>query len=67
MTQSHTLIEIDHEIISPAILIVSADSRRAVVSYKQTYLQEVQVTCLVKFAKEKVWLGELTVQHDHSC
>ena len=49
MTQSHTLIEIDHEIISSAILIASVDSRRAVVSYKQTYLQELQVTCLVKF------------------
>ena len=33
-TQSHTFVEIDHEIISTAILLSSADSRRVVVSYK---------------------------------
>ena len=31
---SHTFVEIDHEIISMAILLPSADSRRVVVSYK---------------------------------
>ena len=31
---SHTLVEIDHEIISMVILLPSADSRRVVVSYK---------------------------------
>ena len=31
-TQSHTFEEIDHEIISMAILLPSADSRRVVVS-----------------------------------
>ena len=30
-TRSHTFVEIDHEIISPAILLPSADSRRVVV------------------------------------
>ena len=30
----HTFVEIDHEIISTAILLPSADSRRVVVSYK---------------------------------
>ena len=30
--QSHTFAEIDHEIISTAILLPSADSRRVVVS-----------------------------------
>ena len=57
---SHTLVEIDHEIISTVILLPSADSRRAVVSNKQKYVQEVLVNCLVKLAQEKVWLGELT-------
>ena len=38
--QSHTLVEIDHEIISTVIL-PSADSRRVIVSYKQKYAQEV--------------------------
>ena len=32
--RSHTLVEIDHEIISTLILLPSADSRRAAVSYK---------------------------------
>ena len=31
---SHTFVEIDHELFSTAILLLSADSRRAVVSYK---------------------------------
>ena len=32
---SHTFMEIDHEIISTAILLPSADSRSVVVSYKR--------------------------------
>ena len=32
--RSHTFVEIDHEIISTAILLPSADSRRVVVIYK---------------------------------
>ena len=31
----HTFAEIDHEMISTAILLSSADSRRVVVSYKR--------------------------------
>ena len=27
----------------------------------QNYMQEVQINCLVKLAKDKVWFGELTV------
>ena len=34
LAQSHTLVEIDHEVISTAILLSSTDSRRVVVSYK---------------------------------
>ena len=41
--RSHTFVEIDHKIISMAILLPSADSRRVVVSYKQNYEQEVLV------------------------
>ena len=40
LTWSNTLMEIDHEIISTAILLPSADSRRAVVSYKQKYMHK---------------------------
>ena len=47
--------------ISTTILLPSADSRRVVVSYKQKYVQEILVNRLVKLAKEKVWLGELTI------
>ena len=59
MARSHTSVGIDHEIISMAIF-PSADSRR-VVSYKQKYVHEVLVKCLVKFGQEKVWIDELTV------
>ena len=51
--QSHTFMEIDHEIISTVILLTSADSRRVVVSYKRKYVHEILVGCLVKLAKEK--------------
>ena len=49
----HTVVEIDHEIISMAILLPSADSRRIVVSYKRKYVHEVLVNRLVKLAQEK--------------
>ena len=44
--------EIDHEIISTAILLPS-QRRRVVVSYKEKYVHEVVVNFLVKLAKEK--------------
>ena len=44
---SHTFMEIDREIISIANLLLSADSRRVVVSYKQKYVHEVLVNRLV--------------------
>ena len=53
LTWSHTFAEIDHEIISTAILLPSTDSRRVVVSYKRKYVQKVLVNCLVKLAQEK--------------
>ena len=51
--RSHTFMEIDHGIISTAILLPSADSRRVVVSFKRKYAHEVLVNCLVKLAQEK--------------
>ena len=45
-------MEIDHEIISMAMHLPSTDSRRVVVSYKQKYVHEVLVNCLVKLAHE---------------
>ena len=36
--QSHTFLEIDHEIIFMAIFLPSADSRRVVVIYKRKYV-----------------------------
>ena len=41
--QSHTFVEIDNEMISMAILLPSADSRRVVVSYKRKYVHRVLV------------------------
>ena len=43
----HTFAEIDHEIISTAILLPSTDSRRVVVSHKWKYVYEILVNCLV--------------------
>ena len=59
--QSHISVEIHHGIISTAILLLSADSRSVVVSYKRKYVHEALVNCLVKLAQEKVWLCELTI------
>ena len=39
--------------LSTAILLPSADSRRVVVSYKQKHVHEVLVNCLVKLVQEK--------------
>ena len=62
LARSHTFAEINHAIISTAILLPLADSRRFVVSYKRKYVHEELVNCLVKLAQEKkVLLGELTV------
>ena len=47
-------MEIDHEIISTAILLLYADSRTVVVSYKRTYVQDVLVNCVVKLVQESV-------------
>ena len=61
-TRSHNFMEIDHEIISMAILLSSADSRRVVVSYLRKYVHKVLVKCLVKVAQEKkCGLGEQTI------
>ena len=60
--RSHTLVEIDHEMISRVISSFPLNhSRRAVVSYKRKYAHEVLVNCLFKLAQDKVWLCELTV------
>ena len=45
--KSHTFMEIEHELISTAILLPSADSRRVVVSCKRKYVHKVLVNCLV--------------------
>ena len=49
---SHTFVEIDHEIISTAIFLPSADSRSFVVSYKRKYVHEVLVDGLGKHAQQ---------------
>ena len=51
--RSHIFVEIDHELISTAILLASVDSRWVVVRYMQKYLHEVLVNRLVKLAQEK--------------
>ena len=44
--------EIDHEIVSRAILLPSTDSRKFVAGSKQKYVHKVLVNCLVKLAQE---------------
>ena len=51
LVPSHTIGEIDHEIIYTAILIPSPSRR--VVSYKGKYMHEVLVNRLVKLVQEK--------------
>ena len=60
----HTFMEIDHEIISTAILFPFADSRRIVVSYKQKYVHKVLVNCLVKLAQERTDRPGMTIAVD---
>ena len=50
---SHTFVAIDHKIISTAIRLASADSRRVVVRYKGGYVQEVLVNRFDNLAQEK--------------
>ena len=59
---SHTFLEIDHEIISMVILLLSAESfKKGCCHLQGKYVHEVLVNCLFKLAQEKVWLGELNV------
>ena len=56
---SHTLVEIDQEIISTVILLPSSDTRRVVVSCKQKYVHKVLVNCSVKHAGPRKKCGEV--------
>ena len=47
LARSHNFVEIDNEIFSTVILLLSADSRSFVVSYKRKYVHEVLINCLV--------------------
>ena len=57
----YTFVEIDHEIISTVILLLSTDSRRVVGSYKRKCVHEVLVNHLVKLTQEKSVVSELTL------
>ena len=46
-------MEIDHDIISMAILLPPAESKRVFVSYNRKYVHEVLVNWLVKLAQER--------------
>ena len=63
-SQSHTFVEIDHEIISTVILLSSAKIiQEGLLSVQvKVFAPSVLVICLFKLAEEKVWLGELTVK-----
>ena len=60
--RSHTFVEIDNEIVSTIILLPSAESfKKGCCQLHAKYVHKVLVNCLFELAKEKVWLGELTV------
>ena len=50
--RSHTLLDIYHEIISTAVLLPSADSRKVIVSFKRLYQHEVLDNRFVKLVQE---------------
>ena len=56
LTQLHVFVPDTISSHSPP----STDSRRVVVSYKRKYVHKVLINHLLKFAEEKVRLGELT-------
>ena len=51
--QSHTFVEIDHEIISTVILLPLLIQERVVVSHKRKYVHKILVNPLVKLAQKK--------------
>ena len=61
--RSHTFVEIDHEIISTAILLPSADFiQEGLLSVtSESMCTNYWLNRLFKPAQEKVWLSELTV------
>ena len=59
--RSHTFMEIDHEIISTAILLPSAESFKKSCCQLQVCARSTALNCSFKLTQEKVWLGELTV------
>ena len=59
----HTIVEIDHEIISTVILLPSADSfKKGCCHLQAKVLHKLLVNRLFKPAQKKVWLVELTVR-----
>ena len=55
--QSHTFMEIDHELFSMVSLLLRLIQEKV---YVRTLQGKVLVNSLVKLAQEKVWLGVLT-------
>ena len=60
--QSHTLVEVDHEIFLWSFSSFPLNnSGRFVVSYKRKCVHKVLVNPLFELAQDIMWLGELTV------
>ena len=54
LARSHTLVEIDYEIISPVSLLPSTESfKKDCCQLQAKYVHEVLVNCLFKLAQEK--------------
>ena len=59
--RSHTFVEINHEIISTAIILPFRGFKKSCSQLHAKVCAKVLVNCLVKLAQDKMRLGELTI------
>ena len=59
--RSHTFVEIDHNVISKVLLLLSESFKKESCHLLAKFVHEVLVIRLFKIVQEKVWLGEMTV------
>ena len=59
--QSHTFVEIDHDLMSMVFHSLPLNQEGIVVGFKGKYVHKLLVNCLFKPVQAKVWLDELTL------
>ena len=58
--QSHTFVEIDHDLMYMVFHSLPLNQEGIVVGFKGKYVHKILVNCLLKPVQAKVWLDELT-------